>query len=437
MGAVIFIICGGLSFVALYGAMFAGSYAIILKEGLMRHISNITKGEKSLLVKIFFSTIFSFEINDRGIEMFIKLLEDKCKILLDGISNLSQLKEDFKNEEKKDLGKISKKTKKIFILGNEDLEKSSLVNSIEGKTLIKRAKKIKYKQYISDKYKDYIFLDAQGKMISKISKFEKNMKITLEEIKNLDSCYFWYLKKSGKNFDKYDVQNIKLMHNILKEKFPLPILIAIEKEANNKKDIEKLEQYIKEQLLEIDNITIVPSFDIDELIKKTKIHFTYVSILKKIFKSESFNKFHDKILQEWNNFFKSFDISLIGKILFELIRSIELEPIFESLNYNQKDLMENFLSEKLSDFIFSNFIELISIFIAFKSIHENIFNSSNFSENSQLVDKKFKEISSQYLSDVKTKSEIKNYLIISFYILLSQMVIDLKKKLKNEKIINL
>ena len=188
MGEEIFMIFGGLSFVGIYGAMFAGSYAALLKEGLISDISNIAKGKKLLFVKIVLSKLFSFEIDDKITELFITFLEDKLKILLEDISNLSKLKEELKTSENKDLRKISGETKKIFILGNEDFKKSSLVNSIEGKTLIKRSKKIKYKQYISDKYKDYIFLDAQGKMSSKISKFEKNMKI------KIFICYFLFRK---------------------------------------------------------------------------------------------------------------------------------------------------------------------------------------------------------------------------------------------------
>ena len=79
--------------------------------------------------------------------------------------------------------------------------------------------------------------------------------------------------KSGKRFNKSDVQKIKLMHKILKGKFPLPLFIVIEKTEDKEKEIENLSKFIKEQLPEMGSISIILSSNIDELIKKSDMFF--------------------------------------------------------------------------------------------------------------------------------------------------------------------
>lgn len=127
--------------------------------------------EKKILFRILILKYHELEFDLT--ELIINLIKDKqfLEILADKIREL-------RTSNNTNLNKILSEPKKIFILGETGVGKSTLINCIEEKELAPEAKvsaptTMEYKEYNSSKNKNYIFCDTRGietKNYSKISK---------------------------------------------------------------------------------------------------------------------------------------------------------------------------------------------------------------------------------------------------------------------------
>lgn len=129
------------------------------------------------LLKIKIQDLFSgFKLKEREQKIILKLLEQKYQKLKDNLSDLAhslikgkdflkKIEEDIKKlvAQNSNLKKIISQPKKIILLGDSGVGKSTLINCIEEKKLAIEAKKkvpttMKYEEYKSTKYKNFIFV---------------------------------------------------------------------------------------------------------------------------------------------------------------------------------------------------------------------------------------------------------------------------------------
>ena len=131
------------------------------------------------------------------VELSTKLIEKNKELLNKLLDKIKTLKKD------KDLEKILSEKKKIIILGNTGVGKSTLINCIEKKIIAKEAiisapTTMEYINYVSTNYNNLEFCDTRGLEKSKLSEIEKyNIEKILEDLKQQNSFLFWYVKLSS------------------------------------------------------------------------------------------------------------------------------------------------------------------------------------------------------------------------------------------------
>ena len=399
--------------------------------------------------------IFPFKLNEKEKQMLLKYLEQKYPELENDLTNLLNL---IKNEDIKKLAeKIrelkSKKTKvekvlsekkKIFILGDTGVGKSTLINCIEGKELAIEAKTsapttIKYKEFESDKYKNYIFCDTRGTEKNKYDEIvNDNLKSILNNSKGLNSYLFWYLIGASSNLQISDVNYIKKLLNLLNGKMPFFFIIARSIDEDEEK--KRLESSLKEYFPYIINFNIfpvlargtkrTPSFGLKELMEETEKFFKkdiIQEIFKEIYKED---EFQEHLLNSLNN---NSDI----KTLFTLIlNKMRLNDYSKELNDNENQQMDNFknIYQTFVESHFYNIRELCCLIKAKNKIIDinkventterliDLNNSDNCFEDNISIKKeilkgfndeekgKIESKAKEYLSDEKTNSEAKNFL---------------------------
>ena len=401
--------------------------------------------------------IFPFKLNEKEKQMLLKYLEQKYPELENDLTNLLNLikKEDINKLAEKirelrqskntKVEKVLSEKKKIFILGDTGVGKSTLINCIEGKELAKEAKTsapttIEYKEFESDKYKNYIFCDTRGTEKNKYDKIvNDNLKSILENSKGLNSYLFWYLIGASSNLQSSDVNYIKNIVNLLNGKMPFFFIIARSVDEDEEK--KRLESSLKEYFPYIINFNIfpllargstrTPSFGLNELMEETEKFFKKDVILQEIFKEiYKEDEFQEHLLNSLNN---NSDI----KTLFTLIlNKMRLDDYSKELNDNENQQMDNFknIYQTFVESHFYNIRELCCLIKAKNKIIDinkventterliDINNSDNcFEDNIDIKkeilkgfnDKEKEKIESkakEYLSDEKTNSEAKNFL---------------------------
>lgn len=400
--------------------------------------------------------IFPFKLNEKEKQMLLKYLEQKYPELENDLTNLLNL---IKNEDIKKLAeKIrelkSKKTKvekvlsekkKIFILGDTGVGKSTLINCIEGKELAIEAKTSapttkEYKEFESNKYKNYIFCDTRGTEKNKYDKIvNDNLKSILNKSKGLNSYLFWYLIGASSNLQISDVNYIKKLLNLLNGKMPFFFIIARSVDEDNEKN--RLESSLKEYFPYIINFNIfpvlargtkrTPSFGLIELMKETEKFFKKDIILQEIFKEiYKEDEFQEHLLNSLNN---NSDI----KTLFTLIlNKMRLNDYSKELNDNENQQMDNFknIYQTFVESHFNNIRELCCLIKAKNKIididklentTERLIDLNNsdkcFEDNIDIKKEilkgfneeekgKIESKAKEYSSDAKTNSEAKNFL---------------------------
>ena len=400
--------------------------------------------------------IFPFKLNEKEKQMLLKYLEQKYPELENDLTNLLNLikKEDINKLAEKirelrqskntKVEKVLSEKKKIFILGDTGVGKSTLINCIEGKELAKEAQTsapttIEYKEFESDKYKNYIFCDTRGTEKNKYDEIvNDNLKSILENSKGLNSYLFWYLIGASSNLQSSDVNYIKNIVNLLNGKMPFFFIIARSVDEDNEKN--RLESSLKEYFPYIINFNIfpllargtkrTPSFGLKELMEETEKFFKK-DILQEIFKEiYKEDEFQEHLLNSLNN---NSDI----KTLFTLIlNKMRLNDYSKELNDNENQQMDNFknIYQTFVESHFNNIRELCCLIKAKNKIididklentTERLIDLNNsdkcFEDNIDIKKEilkgfneeekgKIESKAKEYSSDEKTKSEAKNFL---------------------------
>lgn len=265
------------------------------------------------LLKIKIQDLFSgFKLKEREQKIILKLLEQKYQKLKDNLSDLAhslikgkdflkKIEEDIKKlvAQNSNLKKIISQPKKIILLGDSGVGKSTLINCIEEKKLAIEAKKIvpttmKYEEYKSTKYKNFIFCDTRGTETDKFKEIEaSNIENILENIKGKNFYLFWYLIAFNDNFQKSDAKYIKSMRKSLNNNMPLFFVITRTSEPEDEKS--NLEDLIKEFFPDNKNIQVFPvlargpkknpevTYGLTELMNETKKFFNNI-IIKDFFR---------------------------------------------------------------------------------------------------------------------------------------------------------
>ena len=316
--------------------------------------------------------------------LFPLIIENKKLLtkLADDVKKLS-LKKNFKEEKKR-----------IFLLGETGVGKSTLINCIEDKILAIEAKTdapttMEYKEYESQKYKSYIFCDTRGMEKIKNSEIEKNnIKTIIEKIKGLgsNSYLFWYLKGSSQNFQDLDTKFIKSIEKSLNRKIPLFFIIT--RSVDEDKEKIRLSKAVKEYFPYTNEIQIFPvmargskrvqSFGLDELMSESQNYFqNYIidEVLNDKYKEN--DKDYDEILKSSIN-----NNSSIEKILSIILNHIKLEKCTNKLNDGENKLIEGFCKGKYQSFIDNKIIEIINLCCLIKAKNE-VIDVDNYEETFQ------------------------------------------------------
>ena len=293
-------------------------------------------------IKHFF---FPFKLNEQEEQILFNFLDKKFEIIRNNLNELlSKLIEgkDFLNEignkikslksNEKNIKQLLLSPKKIFLLGETGVGKSTLINCLEEKTLTQEAQvmaptTMEYKEYESEKYKNFIFCDTRGLETSNLEVIiDYNIKCIKENSKDLNFYLFWYLTGSTGNFQDSDVNYIKSIKKALKKE--ITIFFVITKSADEK-DKERLDKTLKEYFPSDKNSPIFPiyargtkrirTYGLDELMTETKNFFEKV-ILKKIFKYiyTDENKYQESLKKRLNESNDS-NIREIFHIIFKLL----------------------------------------------------------------------------------------------------------------------
>ena len=389
----------------------------------------------------------------------INLIKDKefMKKLSEKIRNLYSSKNI-------DINKALSEQKKIYILGETGVGKSTLINCLEEEQLAREAKisvptTLEYKEYISKKYKNYIFCDTRGietKNYLKIVKF--NIKKILENSVGLNSYLFWYLKGSSSNFQDSDVNYIKSIQKSLNGKMPL--FLVITKSVDEDKEKESFDKVVKEYFPCIKNIPILPllarggernpSFGLNELMNETQNYFKKDVILNEIFKHIYINddKFNELFLNLLND-------SKIEKLFHIILNYIRLDDYSKEINDVENEQIHKFISEKYNNFVDSNIEIIIELCCLIKAKYEiidfdnvekttirlsNINNSNdnsgdNIDQKEEILQglnekekEKIKSKAKKYYSDNKIKLEVKKFFNL---FLVTMFINELKEDIKN------
>ena len=325
-----------------------------------------------------------FNFLEKKFEIIRKDLNELLSNLIKGNDFLNKLKNKIKilTSKEKNIQELLSSPKKIFLLGETGVGKSTLINCLEGKTLAQEAKvmaptTMEYKEYKSEKYKNYIFCDTRGIEASKVKKIiDFNIKSIKEKTKDLNFCLFWYLTGSTGSFQDSDVNYIKSIKQSLKKK--IDIFFVITRSADDEEDKKRLDKTLKEYFPYNKNSQIfpvyargtkrIPSYGLDDLMTETKNFFGKV-ILKYIFKYiyNDGNKYQEllkKRLDEPNN--------NIREIFHIVLNHFRLDDLSKELNHNENELIQKFLSEKYYYLMFDNINELKKIICLIKAKNEII-----------------------------------------------------------------
>ena len=344
-----------------------------------------------------FKQIFcSSKFEEKDINIIIKYLEEKYlnEIIPDLIALILQL---IGNGNTKFLTKLTdnvkelslkknfkEETKKIFLLGETGVGKSTLINCIEDKKLSPEAKAdapttMEYKEYESQKYKNYIFCDTRGMEKIKNSEIEQyNIKTILEQIKELESnsYLFWFLKGSSSNFQDLDAIFIKSIEESIKRRIPLFFVITRSVDENEEKI--RLSKALKEYFPDINEIPIfpvlargssrVPSFGLDILMKETQNYFQNYII------EEALNETYNENDKNYNEILKSSlnNNSSIETILTINLNHIRFEKYSNKLNDGENKLITDFCKDKYQRFIDNNINEIFDLCFLIKAKNDII-----------------------------------------------------------------
>ena len=342
-----------------------------------------------------FKIIFSSSIfKEKEIRIIIKYLEEKylneikpdlnilLPLLIENKKILTKLAGDV---QKLSLKKnFKEKKKKIFLLGETGVGKSTLINCIENRILALEAKTdapttMEYKEYESQIYKNYIFCDTRGIEKKKNSEIEKNnIKTIIEQTKDLESnsYLFWYLKGSSQNFQDLDVKFIKSIEKSLNRKIPLFFIIT--KSVDEDKEKIRLSKAVKEYFHYTNEIPIFPimargskrvqSFGLDELMSESQNYFqNYIidEVLNDTYKEKD-KDYYEILKSSLNN---NSSINIILKIN---LNHIKLEKYSNKLNDGENKLIEDFCKGKYQSFIDNNIKEIIDLCCLIKAKNEVI-----------------------------------------------------------------
>lgn len=366
-----------MQFVVTLTALLAGC------EYLFKNRRKIYKYLKKSFKNIFFSSKFE----EKDISIIIKYLEEKYlneimpdlivlipQLIGNGNGNTKFLTKLTDNVKELSLKKnFIENKKKIFLLGETGVGKSTLINCIEGKILSPEAKAdapttINYKEYESQKYKNYIFCDTRGMEKKKNSEIENlNIKTILKEIKELESnsYLFWYLKGSSSNFQDLDATFIKSIEELLEGKIPLFFVITRSVDENEEKI--RLSKAVKEYFPDIKEIPIFPvmargsnrvqSFGLDILMKEAQNYFQNYII------EEVLNDTYNENDENYNQILKSSlnNNSSIEEILTINLNHIKFEKYSNQLNDVENKLIRDFCNGKYQSFIDNNFNEIFDL----------------------------------------------------------------------------
>ena len=302
--------------------------------------------------------------------------------------------------------------KKVFILGETGVGKSTLINCIEGNDKLAPEAKVgapttmEFKEYISEKHKNYIFCDTRGIETKNISEIEKlNIKNILEHSKGLNSYLFWYLKGASSNFQDSDAEYIKSIEKSLNGKMPL--FFVITKSIDEEEEKKRLEIAVKEHFPYNKTIKIFPvlargnkrtqAFGLDELMKGTEMFFKDI-LLKEVF------KYIYKDDKKYNELYLSYlKKSYIEDLFYLILNYIRLDKYDNSLDSEEKKTIENFISINYKHFIFSNIDEIAQLCCLIKAKHE-IIDINNTEQTTKRLT--FINNSSEDIDNLHPKNEI-------------------------------
>lgn len=339
--------------------------------------------------------IFTLKFEEREKLIISKYLESKYRNLKNDLRYLSHNLIENKNclikiKEKanellsnnKNLEKFLLEKKKIFVLGETGVGKSTLINCIEGNEKLAPEAKVgapttmEFKEYASNKYKNYIFCDTRGIETKNAYEIEKsNTNEIIEHSKGLNSYLFWYLKGASSNFQDSDAEYIKKIEKSLNGKMPL--FFVITKSIDEDEEKRRLEIAVKEHFPYNKTIQIFPvlargnkrnpSFGLDELMEGTENFFKKDILLNEVFKYiyEDNNKYNELFLSLLNK-------SSIKNLFCLILNHVRLEDYDNPLDSEEKISIENFISTNYEDFVDSNINEIAQLCCLIKAKYEII-----------------------------------------------------------------
>ena len=305
------------------------------------------KEEERKIIFNYLEKIYEEEIKADLTELSTNLIEGKnfLTTLTDKIKKLFQEQN------------LIKKKKKIFLLGETGVGKSTLINCIEDKMIALESKcdaptTMEYKEYVSCKYPNYILCDTRGIEKKNFAQIEE-MNIELIS-NNIKDCFylFWFLKGSSSNFQDTDAKFIKSLETKIKVKIPLFFIIT--KSTDEEGDKKRLNTTINEYFPYIKNIPIfplyargtkrMPAFGLNELIDETKNYFG-----KKIIE-ETFKTIYEKDKIYNINFSDCLEECDIKNLFVVILNYIRLEESENKINNGEKILIDNFIEKHYSKF---------------------------------------------------------------------------------------
>ena len=384
--------------------------------------STIFKEKEIEIILKYLEKKYMNELNNDLTDLSLKLINDQ-KFLIDLTKKVEKIYSEKKFKEKK---------KKIFLVGDTGVGKSTLINCLEeveeGNILALEAKidapcTMEYKEYNSKKYENYIFCDTRGIEKNNFDEIEKaNINIIKEKVKDLElNLYlFWFLKGSSSNFQELDAKFIKSIEKSLNGIFPLFFIIT--KSIDDVKEKERLNNTIKEYFPLHNHIPIFPimarasnrviSFGLKELMTETHNYFQNYILEQILSDQENNEKYQETLKTTLNN------KSTIKEILKINLNHIKFEEYSKDFNEYEKPLIEDFYG-KYQEFIRNNINNIIELCCILKAkyevidvndcdiINEILINNNNSNEVINENDLKAQFLNGLSDSDKKTKFESK------------------------------
>lgn len=282
----------------------------------------------------------------------------------------------------KEIGKAISEPKKIILLGDTGVGKSTLINCLDSSIKANEAKisaptTMEYSEYKSTKYKDYIFCDTRGLEAAKLKEIiDYNIKKINESLKGCNSYICWFLKSSSSNFQDSDVNYIKSLEKSLKGK-QMPIFFIITKSTDDEEDKKKLEKPLIEHFPYKKYMPIIPiyargtkivaSYGLDELMNETQNYFKKNIILAKAF--DEIYKADEKYQQY---FIELENSSSYKELLILILNRMRLDEYGKKIDKSEEELIDNFFNKKFKNFGDSNFDDIIKLCLLIKAKNEVI-----------------------------------------------------------------